>query len=132
MRFFCASVFAFLLLASPLAVRANDHGGGASGPAPMAFTLNLSDTESSSGRYLQFEMLLEGASPAVDATLASVRPKVQNEIIMLLSGSTADKLRTLVGKQDLAKRIKTAINKLINEDGKTGVKEVLFTNFVIQ
>lgn len=132
MRFCCASVFSFLLLALPLAAQASDHGGGASGPAPMAFTLTLSDTESSTGRYLQFEMLLEGASPVVDATLASVRPKVQNEIIMLLSGATADKLRTLVGKQDLAKRIRTAVNKLINEDGKTGVKEVLFTNFVIQ
>lgn len=112
-----------------LPVQANDHGGGGGGggPAPLVFTVNLGTTA-----YLQIGLILEPATPEVAHELDVFRPKIQHEIIMLLSGQDEGKLRTLKGKHQLLDEILETVNHVIHEDEKTGVKEVLISTFVIQ
>jgi flagellar FliL protein len=115
-----------------LTAHASDHGGGgASGPEPMQFTLNVGDTGSAL-KVLQVTMVLEFAKPEASHHLAEIKPKVQHRIILLLSGENVASLRTLKGKQELQERIADDLNQLIDKTVKTGVKEVLFTNFIIQ
>lgn len=113
-------------------IYASDHGGGgASGPAPMQFTVNVGNTGATL-RVLQVTMVLEFAKPEAGHRLAELKPKVQHRIILLLSGENVASLRTLQGKQELQERIAADLNELIDETTKTGVHEVLFTNFIIQ
>ena len=123
-----------LMLLSVLAVpqaQANDHGGGAAGPEPMKFTVNVGSANGF-GKYLQLEMVFETAHPEAGMAIAAVKPKVQHQMILLLSGENADHLRTREGKRELMEKIIEVVNKVIDETEKTGVKEVLFTNFIIQ
>jgi flagellar basal body-associated protein FliL len=41
-------------------------------------------------------------------------------------------LHTVKGKQDLQARIAKDLNTLVGETEETGIKEVLFTNFILQ
>lgn len=113
-----------ILLALP--AQASDHGGGGA-PEPLVFTVNLGG-----GNYLQFGLILEAATPEAAHELVAYRPKIQHEIILLLSDKTQEKLRTLDGKKELIEEIAEAANHVIHEDKKTGVKDILFTNFIIQ
>jgi flagellar FliL protein len=122
-------VLFFALSAALLSVpaQASDHGGGGGAPEPLVFTVNLGG-----GNYLQFGLILEAATPEAAHELVVYRPKIQHEIILLLSDKTQDKLRTLPGKKELIEEIAEAVNHVIHENKKTGVKEILFTNFIIQ
>lgn len=122
---FVAPVLVVLALLVPLPSLAGDHGGGA--PEPMVFTVNLGKDN-----YLQFGLIFESATPEADHTLAAYKPKVQHEIILLLSGKEVEKLRTLEGKKELIEEIIELANHVIHEDQETGIKEVLFTRFLIQ
>jgi flagellar FliL protein len=124
--------FIALLLANLMPVaHASDHGGGASGPEPLKFTVNVASA-SSAGRYLQLEIVFETVKPEVAQTIASLKPKVQHAIILVLAGENAEVLRSRKGKEELMAKIIDAVNKVIDENEKTGVKEVLFTSFIIQ
>jgi flagellar FliL protein len=123
---FAAPLLVVLALLLPLPVLASDHGGGGA-PEPMVFTVNLGKDN-----YLQFGLVFETASPEAAHSLAAFKPKVQHEIILLLSDKEAAKLRTLPGKKELIEEIVELANHVIHEDEKTGVKEVLFTKFLIQ
>lgn len=116
-----------MLLALFLAMPAWASGGGASGPEPLKFTVNLGKT-----KYLQFEMVLVGASPEVEHELVVMRPRIQHEVILLLTTHTPENLFTRQGKYALMADIIEAANHVIHENEKTGVKEVLFTSFIIQ
>ena len=132
MTSFAKHIALTVYLSAAVIAHANDHGGGgASGPEPMQFTLNVGDTGSAL-RVLQVTMVLEFAKPEAAHQLAEIKPKVQHRIILLLSGENVASLRTLKGKQELQERIADDLNQLIEETVKTGVKEVLFTNFIIQ
>lgn len=118
-------LLAFAMSLSPIA-QANDHGGGG-GPEPTVFTVNLG-----ADRYLQFGIIFECASPESEHLLAAYKPRIQHEIILLLSVKNGDELRTLEGKKALIEEIIELANHVIDESPKTGVKEVLFTRFLIQ
>lgn len=124
---FAAPLLVVLTLLLPMSALANDHGGGGGAPEPMVFTVNLGKDN-----YLQFGLVFETASPEAAHSLAAYKPKVQHEIILLLSDKEATKLRTLPGKKELIEEIVELTNHVIHEDEKTGVKEVLFTKFLIQ
>jgi len=120
-----------VLLALPAALvslpsQAGDHGAGG-GPEPLVFLVNLGP-----GTFLNFGLILETATPEAAHELVSYRPKIQHEIILLLSEKDQAKLRTLAGKKELIEEIGETVNHVIHEDAKTGVKDVLFTNFIIQ
>lgn len=105
------------------------HGGGAA-PAPMKFVVNLGNP-AFDGHMLSVEMVLEG-SPEVGGAVNMYKPKIQHEIILMLSGEDANTLRTVDGKKSLGEKIRGVVNKVLKETEKTGVQEVLFTNFMIQ
>ena len=123
---FLAPLLMLLAVLAPLSVLANDHGGGG-GPEPMIFTVNLG-TEN----YLQFGLILETATPEAAHSLVSYKPRIQHEIILLLCGKEAGKLRTLDGKKELIAELGKLVNHVIHENETTGIKEVLFTKFLIQ
>lgn len=116
-----------LAILTPIAASANDHGGGGGGAEPMVFTMNVGTKA-----YVQFGLIFETGSPEAAHELVTFRPKIQHEIILLMSGKDEAHLRTLAGKKELVEEIIELVNHIIHEDQKTGVKEVLFTRFLIQ
>lgn len=121
---------AFFVMAAVPAY-ANDHGGGGGGaPQPLLFTVNIGGA--SAMKFLQVEMVFEFAKPEAEHHLAELKPKVQHRIILLLSSEELASLQTTKGKLELQERIVDDMNKLLDETVKTGVKEVLFTRFIIQ
>lgn len=125
-QIFRASAFCLLTTLPLHSALANDHGGGG-GPEPLVFTVNLG-----TDHYLQFGVILETATPEIAHEVAAYRPRIQNEIILLISGKTSEELRTLSGKETLIEEIIELANHAIHETEKTGVHEALFTNFIIQ
>ena len=111
------------------AVLASD--AGPSGPESYKFVVNLGDP-SNGGKYLQVQMVFEGAKPEVDHDVAINKPKIQHALILLLSSANPDVLLTLKGKKDLMIEIIDTVNHLLHETQKTGVKDVFFTSFIIQ
>jgi flagellar FliL protein len=122
-----APVLLVLALLLPLPSLANDHGGGGGAPEPMVFTVNLGKEN-----YLQFGLILEPAVPEAAGSIAAYKPRIQHGIILLLSGKEVENLRTLEGKKKLIEEIVELANHAIHEDEETGVKEALFTKFLIQ
>ncbi len=115
-----------IVLAMPMLATASDHGGGGA-PEPLVFTTNAGKNQ-----YLQFGIILEPAVPEAQHLIAGYKPKIQHEILLMLADKDVEKLRTLQGKKDLAEEILEIVNHVIHEDEKTGVKEILFTKFLIQ
>lgn len=124
------SMFVFCWLALVPLAHANDSGGAAPGGEPVKLTVNLQST-TGEGRYLQFEIVFEG-TPEASLAITANRPRVLHKLILLLSDERSEHLITLKGKHDLADKIVEEVNRVIDETEKTGVHEVLFTNFIIQ
>lgn len=121
-----------LVLLMTLPVLAAEHGGGgAAGPEPMAFVVNVGNSAETL-RFLQIAMVLEYASPEAAVRFTEIKPKLQHRIILMLSSEEIANLQTVKGKQDLQARIAKDLNTLVGETEETGVKEVLFTNFILQ
>lgn len=125
-------IFPIVFLALTNWAGASEHGGGSDKPAgfePLLFTVNVGEAVD---RYLQVTMAFDTAAPEVAAQLAAIKPKIQHRIILMLCSESVDTLRTAKGKTDLQERIRTEINELIDEKPKSGVRDVFFTNFIIQ
>lgn len=90
------------------------------------FTVNLGPNS-----YLQIGLVLQAATPEASHELGVYQPKIKHEIILLLSGKDEALLRTLPGKKALIAEIITSVNHVIHDDEKTGVNEVLLSNFII-
>ena len=121
-----------LVLLMTLPVFAAEHGGGAAaGPEPMAFVVNVGNSAEAL-RFLQIALVLEYASPEVAVRFTEIKPKLQHRIILMLSSEEIVNLQTVKGKQDLQARIAKDLNALIGETEETGIKEVFFTNFILQ
>lgn len=114
-----------ITLSSPCAIAGGGHGGG--GPEPMTFTVNLGNA-----KYLQFGLIFETGSPEAEHELTVYRPRIQHEIILLLSNKDPEKMTTLQAKRELIEEIIELANHVIHEDEKHGVKEILYTKFLIQ
>ena len=120
----------FIIMARP--VFASEHGGGgAAGPEPMPFVVNVGNSVETM-RVLQVTIVLEFATPEASRRLAEIKPKVQHHIILLLSSEEIASLQTIKGKRELQERMVNDLNGLIDETVETGVKEVFFTSFIIQ
>lgn len=119
------SLLVLCCLLLPLSGSANDHGGGA--PEPMVFTVNLGPEN-----YLQFGLVFEPAQPEAMLLVNAYKPRIQHQIILLLAGKDAVSLRTLAGKKEMMEEIIRLTNQIIGEDEKSGIREVLFSRFLIQ
>jgi len=96
-----------------------DDGHGAATQAPRArahdpknppvfvpldpFTVNLADRDVE--RYAQIGVTLELDDPKIGEELKVYMPAIRNNILMVLSGKTSDKLLTREGKEKLARQI---------------------------
>ncbi|MBS1132461.1 MAG: Flagellar basal body-associated protein FliL [Proteobacteria bacterium] len=127
LKAFAMSMLMALPLLFPLSTLASDHGAAGGAPEPMIFTVNLGREN-----YLQFGLVFETASPEAAHLLAANKPRIQHKIILMLSDKESTNLRTLEGKKALIAEIIELANQVIDEDEKTGIKEVLFTKFLIQ
>lgn len=99
-------------------------------PLDPAFVVNF---EHNGGiRYLQLSLqIMAYDQPVLDKVAANI-PAVRNNLIMLFSGQDYDYLTTLEGKESLRQEVLNSINKVVRFKGKSGVKEVFFTGFVMQ
>ena len=120
-----------IFISAALPAFAGDHGGGAGGGEPLQFTVNIGSSTSAT-RFLQVTMVFEFASLAAAARLALLKPKAQHRVILRLTHADVASLQTAKGKLALQKQITSDLNALLDETPKTGVKEVLFTSFIIQ
>lgn len=122
----CGVLLVLIAMLSPRLAAASDHGGGG-GAETMVFTTNAGNR-----LYLQFEVAFESATPEAARLIGTFRPRIQHGIILLLSTKDVGILRTLNGKKELAAEMIALVNRVIREDHQTGVKEALFTRFLIQ
>jgi flagellar basal body-associated protein FliL len=116
-------------LSAPPAFAA-EHGEAAAAPAPLQFVVNLGRTGMGQS-MLQIAIVLKPAKPEFGQQLDAYKPKIQHTIIQLLCANTPEGLRSEDGKAELASRIQKAINGIFHATRKNGVKEVLFTQFMI-
>ncbi len=107
--------------------QANDHGGAAPGGDPFVFVINAGNDA-----FLRFGIILEAATPEASHEISIYKPRIQHEVILLMSGRDVEKLRSLAGKKALANEINDTANRVIHGDRETGIKDVLFTGFLIQ
>ena len=121
---------ALLLGLSATPAFAGEHGEAAAGPAPLPFLVNLGRTGVGQS-MLQVAIVLKPANPEFSPLLDAYKPKIQHTIIQLLCANTPESLRSEEGKAELASRIQKAVNGIFHATRKNGVKEVLFTQFVI-
>ena len=95
------------------------------------FTVNLD--QDTGGQYLQVVISVEVEEAHMGDKIKTYTPKLRNNIIRLLSGKKASELITPEGKEALATEIRNLMNEVLEPGAKEGpVKEVLFTNFIIQ
>ncbi len=100
-------------------------------PKPMRFILNVGNTPESM-RFLQAEVALEYATVEAEARFSAFRPKLMHHIILWLCDADTSTLLSEDGKRHLQGRIADGLNAVFNETVKTGVREVYFTDFLIQ
>jgi flagellar FliL protein len=122
----------FVITAFP--VFASDHGGGspvAGAGETLQFTVNIGNSTSIM-RFLQVTMAFELANSVVAARFSAIKPKAQHHIILRLASEDVAELQTIKGKMALQEQIAADLNNLLDETSKTGVKDVMFTSFIIQ
>lgn len=84
-------------------------------------------------RYLQVSMAVMTRDQAVIDALTLHMPAVRNRIVMLLSGADFRALQSEEGRQQLQTDALAAVQEvLVQETGKAGAEQVLFTNLVMQ
>ena len=99
-------------------------------PMEQPFTSNLRDTDG----YLQLGL---GVSTFYDQKvtdhLKDSEMPVRSAVLEVLATQTAEALNTPQGKFELRKRLKVAINRVLQQrEGFGGVDDVYFTSFIIQ
>lgn len=100
-------------------------------PIKPAFIVNFP----SRGRqhYLQVDMTVMTRDPDVFTGLQTHMPLVKNRLVMLIGGEVYEELQTDEGKELLRQKSMDALQEIMQQElGKTGVEQVLFTNFVMQ
>lgn len=111
-----------------------DHGGAA-GPSPMQFTVNIGpfgrDTPTGAG-ILQVTLVLHVTKPEVQQQIELFKPMVTHHIHLTINGFTVKELRAPDGKDMLADAIIERVNKTLKLDEKSGVDDVFFTSFILQ
>lgn len=131
MRRFLATLATLLLLSSTVAY-ASGGGSKEAGASPYARMEPLIVNLSGLTNYLQVEISFKVADPKVADEIKLWKPAIRHELLLLLSSYKPEEISTLAGKQKTMKSIRTAVNKTLKKDEKTGVTDVLFESFVIQ
>lgn len=84
-------------------------------------------------RFLQLEFQLMSRDGAVMKAVERHMPAIRNELILLLSDQTSEKLVTRAGKQALRTALKDRVQAILADNGVQGaVEEVYLTRLVMQ
>jgi len=99
------------------------------------FTVNLADRDAE--RYAQVGVTLELADTKTSDLLKAYMPAVRNDVLMLIAHKKAAQLQDRDGKLELAREIRrAALKPLDDDDDKAGdelpVRAVHFSSFIIQ
>lgn len=122
---------ALLGLISPATLASDAGKSAAAGPAPMQFVVNIGKT-GRGGTVLQVQVVLEAATPAASQAIDAYKPQLQHDINLIIARQTPEGLRTAEGKSALAEQILESVNETLGTKPKNGVKQVLFTHFILQ
>ncbi len=127
--------FLTLLLLAPIfmAAGANAEGGGEGGSNGAyeklePFTVNLVGLR----QVIQVSLTLKLAKPEAGEKVKTYMPVIRHEMILLLSGKSAEQVETSAGKQRLILETRAAVNKAIESNAKEGIADVLFEQIIIQ
>lgn len=130
MRRFLALLLATVFFAM---VDANAEGGG-EGAGNGAyeklepFTVNLVGLR----QVIQVAVTLKLAKPEAGEKVKLYMPVIRHEMILLLSGKSAEQVGSSEGKQRLILETRAAVNKAIESNAKEGIADVLFEQIIIQ
>ena len=97
----------------------------------MEFVVNVGKG-AGDARILRIAIVLEYADDEVSLRLSGYRPKLMHQILLVLSQQTSELLLSSKGKLELKQQIVRNINDMFRETEKTGVRDALFTDFLIQ
>ena len=90
------------------------------------FTLNL--LSNGGTRYVKATIFFEFKESYDENLLDNAMPKIRDKIIRILTAKSFKEVQTQKGKEQLAKEIKTTINKML----KIQIERVGFSDFVVQ
>lgn len=100
-------------------------------PIKPAFVVNFPSRGKQ--RYLQADITVMTRDPDIFTAMQTHMPLVKNRLVLLLGGQVYEELQTDEGKELLRQKAMQALDEIMQQElGKTGVEEVLFTNFVMQ
>lgn len=130
----------FLMLskskAPPTSAEREEGEGGHEGPAaemvfvPMEnFTVNLTGDQE---RFAQILITLAISDPKAQEIVKTRSPLIRDRVLKIIAQKTAEELLTPKGKSKLAKEILEAVRASLPADARKSIKEVLFTNFIVQ
>ena len=83
-------------------------------------------------RYAQVYLALEATDPQALAAAQLHLPLIRSQLVMVLGGSEFNQLQTPEGRRNLADRMLTTVNEVLEQEGEPAIKRVLFRNFVVQ
>ncbi len=113
--------------ASAKTTEKSDQGGMGPIFSLDSFIVNLSDQGGK--RYLRITMSLELGDPKAAEELTKRLPQIRDSILMTLPSRKVEELQTMEGKNSLRADIISKLNEFL---GKEIVKNIYFTEFVIQ
>ena len=97
---------------------------------PMdSFTVNLKGNQE---RFAQVFLTISITDPKDVEPIKARSPILRDRILRIIGKKTAEDLMTSEGKEKLANEILVGIKESLPAEMKKSVKEVLFTNFIIQ
>lgn len=104
-------------------------------PIKPAFVVNFGGESQTGGRlhFMRVEVTLRVEDTEGGNSVRHHMPYIRNNLIMLLSAQTVDKMDTLEGKELLRQEALAEVAKVLEqEDGNNGVTDLYFNQFVIQ
>jgi len=108
-------------------------GDGSEGVAPEthyvdeSFMVNLSGSEGK--HFAKVDVSIQIENDFVKAELEKIRPKIRDFIVIMLSSKSIDQISTADGVEFLREEIRNKINGYLT---KGEIRDVLFTNFIVQ
>ena len=84
-------------------------------------------------RFLQASLTVMSRDAETIAGIEAHMPLVRNNLLLMLGDENYAELQTEQGKEALRQKAQQAIDGILRQEiGKTGVEQLLFTNFVMQ
>lgn len=96
-------------------------------------TMVVNFTKKGPARFLQVDIQVMTRDGAVVDAIEAHTPIIRNDILLLLSNQTYEKVSTLEGKEQLRQEVLETIQRILKEQGEPdSVEAVYFTSFVMQ